>query len=66
MKTNVGSADRVIRILVGIALLSLFFVMEGAARWLGLIGVVLILTALVSFCPIYRILGLSTKGSSGG
>ena len=52
MNPNVGSADRLIRIVVGIALISLFFVLEGNARWLGLIGVVLIATALISFCPL--------------
>ncbi len=63
MNPNVGSADRVIRIIVGLALVSLFFVLEGGARWLGLIGVVLIATAIINFCPLYRILGLSTRGS---
>jgi hypothetical protein len=62
MNPNVGSADRLIRIVVGIALISLFFVLEGNARWLGLIGVVLIATALISFCPLYKILGLSSTG----
>lgn len=61
MNRNIGNADRLIRILVGIALLSLFFLLEGNARWLGLIGVVLIGTASISFCPVYRLLGLSTR-----
>ena len=65
MNRNMGNADRVIRLVVGIALLSLFFVLHGNARWLGLIGVVLIGTASMSFCPLYRLLGLSTTGSSG-
>ena len=63
MNPNVGSADRVIRIIVGLALASLFFVLDGGARWVGLIGVVLIATAIINFCPLYRILGLSTRGS---
>lgn len=63
MNRNLGIADRVIRSVVGIALLSLLFVLDGNARWFGLVGVVLIATASVSFCPLYRILGLSTSGS---
>jgi hypothetical protein len=58
-----GNADRVIRLIAGIALFSLFFVLEGGARWLGLVGVVLILTSSVSFCPLYKLLGLSTTGT---
>ena len=63
MTSNLGNADRAIRLILGIALLSLFFVLEGGARWLGLIGVVLIVTSSVSFCPLYKLLGLSTTGS---
>lgn len=66
MNPNVGSADKVVRIIVGLALVSLFFVLEGGARWLGLIGVVLIATAIINFCPLYKILGLSTTGSKAG
>ncbi|KPK27255.1 MAG: hypothetical protein AMJ66_11295 [Betaproteobacteria bacterium SG8_40] len=66
MNPNVGSADRVIRIIVGLGLVSLFFILEGAARWLGVIGVVLIATAVINFCPLYKVLGLSTTGSKAG
>lgn len=38
MKTNVGTADRVVRVLVGLGLLSLVFLLEGNARWWGLVG----------------------------
>lgn len=64
MKINVGNADRVIRIVVGLALLSLFFVAEGGARWLGLIGVVLLATGLTRRCPAYSLLGMDTCGTS--
>ena len=60
MTPNVGSADRMIRIVLGLALLSLLVVIEGNARWLGLIGLVPIVTAFVRWCPAYRLLGLST------
>lgn len=60
MTRNVGNIDRVVRVIIGVALLSLFFVLEGNLRWIGLIGLVPLLTALVGNCPLYSIVGLST------
>ena len=60
MEANVGSVDRVVRVVVGLALLSLLFVLNGNARWFGLIGVVPLATAAFRFCPLYRLVGLST------
>jgi len=60
MKVNVGSADKAIRIVIGLALLSLLFLLEGKARWFGLIGLVPLLTAFAGFCPLYTLLGVST------
>jgi hypothetical protein len=60
MEANVGGADRVVRIVVGIALLSLFFLLEGNARWWGLVGVVLIATGLLRWCPAYIPFGIKT------
>lgn len=60
MKANVGNIDRALRVVLGIALLSLLFVLEGNARWLGLIGLVPLLTATFRFCPLYAIVGLNT------
>ncbi len=60
MKVNIGSADKVVRIVVGLALLSLLFLLEGKARWFGLIGLVPLLTAFMGFCPLYTLLGVST------
>lgn len=61
MNTNVGSIDRIVRVVLGLALGSTFFLLEGPLRWLGLAGVVLLLTAAFSFCPLYRVLGLNTS-----
>ncbi|MBS0394636.1 MAG: DUF2892 domain-containing protein [Proteobacteria bacterium] len=55
---NVGSVDRALRVVVGLALLSLVFVGPHTA-W-GWIGVVPLLTGLVSFCPLYTVLGIRT------
>ena len=60
MKVNIGSADKVVRIVVGLALLSLVVLVHGKARWFGLIGLVPLLTALMGFCPLYTLLGMNT------
>jgi hypothetical protein len=60
MTVNVGGIDRVLRVIVGLALLSLYFVLEGNARYWGLIGFVPLLTGIVRVCPAYSVLGLST------
>ncbi|AST05585.1 MULTISPECIES: YgaP family membrane protein [Anoxybacillus] len=52
MKANVGSVDRIIRFILGIALLGLFF-LEGNIKYVGILGIVLIATAFMRFCPLY-------------
>jgi len=69
LAANVGSADKIIRIVAGLALVALTFTMLGGlSSTMGLValvvGVVLILTALINFCPLYRILGLRTNKAS--
>jgi len=60
MKANVGGIDRLLRILVGLGLLALVFILPGPERWWGLVGLVPLLTGLVRFCPVYSLFGLST------
>lgn len=60
MKANVGNIDRVLRVILGIGLLSLIFLLEGEAWWFGIIGVVPLLTGIMRFCPLYTVLGIST------
>jgi hypothetical protein len=60
MKTNVGGIDRILRVVVGIAVLALFFVLEGNARYWALVGVVPLFTGLFSTCPLYSIIGINT------
>ena len=62
MTPNIGTADRVIRIIVGLALLSLIFLLDGNNRWWGLIGLGPLLTASLRFCPPYQWLGIDTLG----
>lgn len=60
MKANEGIADRVIRIAAGFLILSMFFLVDGNARWLALIGFVPLLTGLLGYCPMYSLFGIST------
>jgi Protein of unknown function (DUF2892) len=60
MEVNVGGVDRTVRIILGIVLLSLFFVLEGNARWWGLVGVGLLATGIFRFCPAYLPFGIKT------
>jgi hypothetical protein len=64
MSTNEGTLDRALRILVGLGLLSLVFVGPQTA-W-GFLGFVPLLTGLVGHCPVYRILGVSTRRRTDG
>ena len=60
MKLNEGGLDRVLRIAVGLAVLSLVFVGPKTPwAWLGLIP---LLTGVIGFCPLYALLGLNTLG----
>ena len=57
MKPNIGSVDRVVRIIAGLAILGAGYYFK---TWWGLVGLVPILTALVRFCPAYLPFGLNT------
>ncbi len=60
MKTNVGGIDRTARIIAGLILLSLIFILEGNARWWGLVGLVPLLTGTLGWCPAYTLFGFSS------
>lgn len=63
MKTNMGSADKIIRLIVAAVLAVLFFT-HTVSGTLGIIliivAVVFTLTSLISFCPLYTLLGINT------
>lgn len=64
MTVNVGTIDRIVRVVVGVLLIAfaLGFIAPGTSwSWVGWIGIVPILTAIFSTCPAYSLLGLSTK-----
>jgi hypothetical protein len=63
MTQNVGTIDRTIRIIVGLALIGfgLALYLPGTGwNWLGWVGVVPLLTGLFGTCPVYTMLGMST------
>lgn len=57
MKTNIGNLDRSLRLVAGAAILGAGFYFKS---WWGLVGLVPILTALIRFCPLYPVIGIST------
>ncbi len=59
MKKNVGTADRLVRVSIGLILLSRVFA-SGKFRWLGLFGLVPLTTGLTGRCPAYTASGKST------
>jgi DUF2892 family protein len=61
MEANVGGVDRVVRIVIGLAILSLFFVLDGPKHWWGLVGLVPLATGFIGWCPAYVPLGIRTR-----
>lgn len=63
MKRNIGTIDSVIRILVGVILIG-FYVKNILAGFLGIVslilGIILILTAFIGYCHLYKLLGINT------
>ncbi|MBM1219291.1 DUF2892 domain-containing protein [Ponticoccus sp. SC2-23] len=67
MTKNVGNIDRVLRIVVGLALIAGFFLNSGGSySWLYLIGIVPLATGLMSTCPLYSVFGFSTCPTKKG
>lgn len=63
MKTNVGLTDKAIRIVIALIITILIYkdILSGTlAIVAGIFAVILLLTTLIGFCPLYRIFGIST------
>jgi uncharacterized membrane protein len=63
MKANMGTADKIIRVLIAVIIGVLIYtnVISGTlAIVLGVLGIVFLLTSLVSFCPLYTPFGIKT------
>ena len=57
MKRNIGKADSVIRMIIGVGIIAVGFYLKS---WWGLIGIVPIITASIGWCPAYIPLKIST------
>jgi sulfite exporter TauE/SafE len=57
MKVNVGSTERLLRIIAGVVIIGLGLYFQS---WWGVIGLVPLLTGLFRFCPLYSMLGINT------
>lgn len=63
MKKNMGNTDRVVRVVVAIAIAALYFagIIQGTLAYVLLtLGVIFLLTSFISFCPLYTLVGLKT------
>ena len=58
MKANVGNVDRAVRVIIGLALLSQM--LTGAHAVWGWMAIIPLATAAIGFCPLYRLVGMST------
>ena len=60
MKKNIGSTDKMIRLVAAVIIFALYFVLPENLKWLALIGIVPLATALVGFCPLYPLVKMNT------
>jgi hypothetical protein len=60
MTRNVGTADRIVRLIIGVGILGLYGALAAPWKYLALIGLVPLGTAFTGNCPIYSLLGIST------
>lgn len=63
MKKNVGTTDRVVRIVAAIIIAVMYFthIIDGTlAIVLGAVAIILLATSFISFCPLYKILGINS------
>jgi hypothetical protein len=61
-RRNVGRADRLLRAVLGVIALALVF--TGPRTPWGYIGILLLVTSAISFCPLYALIGVSTRARS--
>ncbi|MFW5961639.1 MAG: YgaP family membrane protein [bacterium] len=58
---NVGKTDKWIRIIVGIILLSIFFFVDGNAKYFGILGIIPLYTGITGNCMLYKLFGINTR-----
>lgn len=63
MSKNVGTVDRAVRVIIGLTLIAYaipFGFRETGWNWVGWIGFIPLITAIIGFCPLYSVTGIST------
>jgi len=61
-KNNMGKADRIIRVILGVLLIgNVFFALQHPIGW---VGVILLITGILGICPLYSLLGINTKSAA--
>jgi len=68
MKKNMGSADRIIRVLLAVVIAVLYFtkqIIGTAGIILGILAIIFLLTSAVTFCPLYVPFRISTRKKTG-
>jgi hypothetical protein len=58
MDCNIGKIDRILRLVIGVALLLLAFQLQNIL--LGIVGLVVLVTGVIKFCLLYKLLGINT------
>ena len=58
---NMGKIDRIIRLIVGAGLFSLLFVVNNNWKYLGILGIILLITSVVGVCPLYMPFKIDTR-----
>ena len=58
---NMGKIDRIIRLIVGAGLVSLLFLVNNNWRYVGILGIVLLITSAVGVCPLYMPFKIDTR-----
>ncbi|HEY9122214.1 MAG TPA: DUF2892 domain-containing protein [Brevefilum sp.] len=64
MKKNMSSTDKIIRLVLAALIAVLYFTNVISGTWaiiLGILAVIFLVTGLVGVCPLYKLLGISTK-----
>ncbi len=59
--SNMSALDRILRVVLGLALLAVLVFVQSGWRWVGLLGAVLLATSAVGVCPLYLPFRISTK-----
>lgn len=64
MTANVGMIDKWLRIVVGVLLIAL--ALFNVIGWWGYIGIIPLATGVINFCPVYKLIGMDTRGAGTG